>query len=241
MANQGQWALRLQGGTPTDPVLAQKFFESMPGDPKYAFGALRCGNDNNYGDNVEGISFPGGIKHIFCYEYLVIPPPTSGTITITKKVSGTPADDNPVFPFNGNISYDVNGFTLANRGSMVFYRAGGKTWSVTEGAAANYRLDGINCTSAAGTSTFTVDGSTAHIHLAAGGSRHVRVSQRLRAATRRPDDPQGDPGRRRHLLLRGDALAEPGRGPPGGGDHHPTRGAGRRRPVAAAPWRPAAT
>ena len=33
VANAGQWALRLQGGTPTDPVLAQKFFESMPGDP----------------------------------------------------------------------------------------------------------------------------------------------------------------------------------------------------------------
>lgn len=168
VANQGQWALRLQGGTPTDPVLARKFFESMPGDPTYAFGALRCGNDNNYGDNVEGISFPGGIKHIFCYEYLVIPPPTSGTITITKKVSGAPAGDNPVFPFNGSISYDVNGFTLADRGSMVFYRAGSKTWTVTEGAAANYRLDGINCTSADGTSTFTVDGSTADIHLAEG-------------------------------------------------------------------------
>ena len=169
VANQGQWALRLQGGTPTDPVLAQKFFESMPGDPAYAFGALRCGNDNNYGDNVEGISFPGGIKHIFCYEYLVLPPPTSGTITIKKHVvSGALAGDNPLFPFNGNISYDVNGFKLADGGSMVFYRAGGETWSVTEGTVANYRLDHIECTSAAGTSTFTVSGSTADVHLANG-------------------------------------------------------------------------
>ncbi len=168
VANEGQWSLRLQGGTPTDPVLAQKFFESMPGDPSYAFGALRCGNDNNYGDNVEGISFPGGIHHIFCYEYLVIPPPTSGTITIQKQVTGAPAGDNPYFPFNGNISYDVNGFQLANGGSMDFYRAGGKTWSVTEGAVANYRLDRIDCTSSAGTSTFTVSGLTADIDLAAG-------------------------------------------------------------------------
>ncbi len=168
VANQGQWALRLQGGTPTDPVLAQKFFESVPGEPSYAFGALRCGNDNNYGDNVEGISFPGGVHHIFCYEYLVIPPPTSGTITIQKQVTGAPDGDNPLFPFNGNISYDINGFKLANGGSMVFYRAGGKTWSVTEGAVANYRLDHIDCTSAAGTSTFTVSGSTADIHLANG-------------------------------------------------------------------------
>jgi uncharacterized repeat protein (TIGR01451 family) len=51
---------------------------------------------------------------------------------------------------------------------MVFYRAGGQTWNVTEGEAANYRLDRIDCTSAAGTSTFTVTGSTAQIHLAAG-------------------------------------------------------------------------
>jgi uncharacterized repeat protein (TIGR01451 family) len=168
VANQGQWALRLQGGTPTDPVLAQKFCETTPGDPSYAFGALRCGNDNNYGDNVEGISFPGDVKHIFCYEYLVIPPPTSGTITIQKQVTGAPAGDNPRFPFNGNISYDVNGFTLPDGGSMVFYRAGVKTWSVTEGAVANYRVDHIDCTSAAGTSTFTVSGSTADIHLANG-------------------------------------------------------------------------
>ena len=168
VANAGQWALRLQGGTPTDPVLAQKFFESMPGEPSHAFGALRCGNDNNYGDNVEGISFPGGIHHIFCYEYLVVPPPTSGTITIQKRVTGGPAGDNPFFPFSGDISYDVNGFQLANGGSMVFYRAGSKTWSVTEGAVANYRLDRIDCTSSAGTSTFTVNGSTAQIHLAEG-------------------------------------------------------------------------
>jgi uncharacterized repeat protein (TIGR01451 family) len=168
VANQGQWALRLQGGTPTDPVLAQKFNEGVPGEPLYGFGALRCGNDNNYGDNVEGISFPGGIHHIFCYEYLVIPPPTSGTITITKQVSGAPAGDNPLFPFNGNISYDVNGFKLANAGSMVFYRAGKKTWSVTEGAVANYRLERVDCTSAAGTSTFTYSGSSADIHLAEG-------------------------------------------------------------------------
>ncbi len=173
VANQGQWALRLQGGTPTDPVLAQKFFESMPGDPKYAFGALRCGNDNNYGDNVEGISFPGDVKHIFCYEYVVLPPPTSGTITITKKVHDAPAGDNPSFPFNGDISYDANGFQLRDRESKDFYRAGGSTWTVTEGAAANYRLDGIVCTAVnaadgPGLTTFTVTGPTAQIHLVAG-------------------------------------------------------------------------
>ena len=97
-----------------------------------------------------------------------VPPPTSGTITITKKVAGAPAGDNAAFPFNGDISYDVNGFQLRDRESKDFFRAGMKTWTVTEGDVANYRLDGINCTSATGKSTFTVNGSTAQIHLAEG-------------------------------------------------------------------------
>ena len=60
-ANQASqlWA---QGGTPTDPVLAQKF----PG-PQYGFGGLRCATDNLNGDNVEYIFFPTGVQHVFCY------------------------------------------------------------------------------------------------------------------------------------------------------------------------------
>ena len=68
-----------------------------------------------------------------------------------------------------------------------------------------------------------------------GGPCHLRLSQRLRAPTGRPDDPQGDPWRRRYLLLHGNGLADPGRGPPGAGDHHATRGAGRRGSLAAQP------
>ena len=153
------WA---QGGTQDDPVLDQRY----PG--QYGFGALRCAVDALNGDNVEYIFFPEGVHHVFCYGLYVQPPPTSGTITITKKVHDAPAGDNPSFPFSGNISYDLNGFQLRDRESKDFFRAGGSTWTVTEGDVANYRLDGINCTSAAGTSTFTVSGSTAHIHLAEG-------------------------------------------------------------------------
>ena len=153
------WA---QGGTPDDPVLNQRY----PG--QYGFGALRCAIDALNGDNVEFIFFPDGVHHVFCYGLYVQPPPTSGTITIQKKVSGAPAGENPSFPFSGNISYDALGFQLRDRESQDFFRAGGSTWTVTEGDVANYRLDGINCTSAAGTSTFTVTGPTADIHLAAG-------------------------------------------------------------------------
>ncbi len=160
------WA---QGGTPDDPVLNQRY----PG--QYGFGALRCAVDALNGDNVEYIFFPEGVHHVFCYGLYVQPPPTSGTITITKEVSGAPAGDNPAFPFSGDISYDPNGFQLHDGESKDFYRAGGATWTVTEGDVANYRLDGINCTAvgvdgAPAKTTFTVPpGSpTADIHLAEG-------------------------------------------------------------------------
>ena len=159
------WA---QGGTPTDPDLAQKF----PG-PAYGFGGLRCATDNLNGDNVEYVFFPTGVRHVFCYGLYVTPPPTSGTITIQKQVTGAPAGDNPRFPFTGSISYDPSGFQLGAGGSEDFYRAGGVVWTVTEGAVANYKLAGVSCraeTAGGGTGASTVDisNTTASIHLVAG-------------------------------------------------------------------------
>ncbi len=159
------WA---QGGTPTDPDLAQKF----PG-PAYGFGGLRCATDNLNGDNVEYVFFPAGVRHVFCYGLYVTPPPTSGTITIQKQVTGAPAGDNPQFPFNGSISYDPSGFQLGAGGSEDFYRAGGVTWTVTESTVANYKLAGLSCSAeaaggGAGASTADISGATASIHLVAG-------------------------------------------------------------------------
>jgi uncharacterized repeat protein (TIGR01451 family) len=155
-------SLWVQGGTPTDPVLAQTY----PG-PEYGFGTLRCATDNVNGDNVEYVFFPTGVRHVFCYAYYVKPPPTTGVITIRKQVTGLPAGANPAFPFNGSISFDPTGFQLKNNGSMDFYRAGGADWTVTEGAVDNYSLASLDCVSATGTSTSTYSGTTATIHLAA--------------------------------------------------------------------------
>ena len=168
------WA---QGGVPGDPVLVNKF----PG-PEYGFGALRCATDDLNGDNVEYIYFPAGVQHVFCYGIYVKPPPTSGLITIQKRVVGEPADTLPAFPFNGDLSFDPNGFNLSDGGSQDFYRAGQElqgqpvTWTVTEGAVTDYSLTSVDCTSVdvngdPGKSTVDVDGSTAHIHLVA--TEHV--------------------------------------------------------------------
>ncbi|HUA02955.1 MAG TPA: DUF11 domain-containing protein [Solirubrobacteraceae bacterium] len=160
-SNSSLW---VQGGTPTDPVLAQPY----PG-PEYGFGTLRCATDNVNGDNVEYVFFPSGVRHVFCYAYYVKPPPTTGVITIRKQVTGLPSGANPAFPFNGTISFDPSGFQLTDGASMTFYRAGGSDWTVTEGPVAGYALTSLVCTNGAGTpaSTFDISGGTATIHLAA--------------------------------------------------------------------------
>ena len=139
------WA---QGGVPGDPVLVSDF----PG-PEYGFGALRCATDDLNGDNVEYIYFPAGYKHVFCYGIYVKPPPTSGEITIQKQVVGEPVGTSPTFPFNGDLSYNPDGFNLGNGGSEDFFRAGQElngqpvTWTVTEGGVDGYRRSRPDCTS----------------------------------------------------------------------------------------------
>jgi hypothetical protein len=156
-------ALWVQGGTPTDPVLAGVF----PG-PQYGFGTLRCATDNLNGDNVEFIFFPQGVTHVFCYAYYVTPPPTAGVITIKKQVVGGPGGAS--FLFNGtgsgNLSFDPNGFSLADGGSQDFFRAGGTDWNVTESAVDNYTTS-VSCVDGSA----TIDGRTVTIHLQA--EQHV--------------------------------------------------------------------
>lgn len=156
-------ALWVQGGTPTDPVLAGLF----PG-PRYGFGTLRCATDNLNGDNVEFVFFPQGVTHVFCFAYYVTPPPTAGEITIKKQVVGGPGGAS--FLFNGtgagNLSFDPNGFTLADGQSQDFFRAGGADWNVTESAVENYDTS-ISCVNGSA----AIDGRTVTIHLQA--EQHV--------------------------------------------------------------------
>ena len=162
-ASSQLWA---QGGTPDDPVLVVPF----PG-PQYGFGTLRCATDNLNGDNVEFIYFPEGVTHVFCYAYYVKPPPTTGIITIKKQVIGAPAAS-PSFLFNGtnpgNLSFDPNGFTLADGQSTDFFRAGGVSWNVAESPVDNYETS-ISCVNADGSpaTNVAVSGRTVTIDLVA--------------------------------------------------------------------------
>lgn len=178
--------LWVQGGTPSDPVLAQEY--GGVATPRYGFAALRCSNDAWNGDNVEYIDFPTGDTHVYCYAIYVEPPPTSGTIVVRKQVTGSGSDPNSAFLFNSaslyephapdcvgslgptcDLSYDPNGFTLKHNGSVTFFRGEGQ-WTIVEGNVLGYDRTAINCTSADGSSTFTTDtgSGVTQVQLAAG-------------------------------------------------------------------------
>lgn len=136
--------LWIQGGAVDDPVLDKVY----PGT--YGFGALRCAVDNLNGDNVEFVQIPSGSRHVFCYAYYVVPPPSSGTIVIRKTIKGAP-DANESFVMAGNISYDPSGtFTLAGGQSQTFFRAetrpGEAPWTVTERVPDGWALAILKCT-----------------------------------------------------------------------------------------------
>ena len=130
---------------------------------QYGFAALRCAVDNLNGDNVEWIAYPTGGRHVFCYAYYVTPPPTSGTIVITKAVQPLDAGAPPsgTFRFDGNVSYtDDNTFSLTasvpQPGSISFVRGGvgadDPPWVVRELAQAGWLLTSLTCTSSSGAS-----------------------------------------------------------------------------------------
>ena len=166
-----QHNLWLQGGLPNDPV------ENVAHPDTYGFGALRCALDNVNGDNVEWVGFAAGERHVFCYAYYVVPPPTAGTIIITKQVPAG-VTDSETFNFAGTVSYNPGGaFSLAvNNGqsaSETFTRAAGATpWTVSEDVPVNWSLQSLVCVSADGTSTTNIAGAEAQITLTAGDTVH---------------------------------------------------------------------
>jgi uncharacterized repeat protein (TIGR01451 family) len=176
-------SLWIQGGTPTDPVLA--------GIPAFAdqfgFGALRCAIDNLNGDNVEWIQFPAGSRHVYCYAYYVTPPPTSGTIVIRKQVT-SPANADQTFTFEGNVSYTPDQrFSLAVKNgsvpSQTFFRAetgaGDAPWTVRELVPSGWDLTGLSCTHGPSTVTTNLASASVSIVLAAGDTVNCLFSDAL--------------------------------------------------------------
>lgn len=153
-------ALWVQGGDVDDPVM------DRPYPQRYGFAALRCAIDNLNGDNVESINYPQGARHVFCYAYYVVPPPTSGTIVVRKVVDDPSVTSPQPFTFQGNISYTSDHtFTESaadgRPGSTTFYRGAtgpsDEPWTFREEVPPGWSLTGLSCTSATGTSVTTTD------------------------------------------------------------------------------------
>ncbi len=178
-------SLWIQGGLPNDPVL-------YPGTGgAYGFGALRCASDNYNGDNVEWIAYPSGAQHVFCFAYYVSPPPTAGTIIVRKKTVGDPAGSSENFDFKGNISYAEGGDFSINAGGgktgqQSFARAqtlaGDEPWSFREYLPSNWVLDDLDCVSATGGSTTSVNPESlaASVRLAASDTVTCTYTNRYR-------------------------------------------------------------
>ena len=188
------WA---QGGVPSDPVLAQQF----PG-PEYGFAALRCAADAVNGDNVETIFFPAGVTHVFCYALYVVPPPTSGTITIQKRVVGAPAGENPAFHFSGPLSFDpervhagrraVQGLLPRRRPGLAGHRGRGRQLPALLGQLHRPDVIGEPRDEHLDGQRRDHDGESGRRR-----ARHLRLHQHLPAAGGRSGDRQDHPRRRR--------------------------------------------
>jgi Domain of unknown function DUF11 len=153
----GSSNLWVMGGTAAAPV----------GDAtKYAFGALRCAVDNLNGDNVEFVSYPTQVEHVYCFTYYVSPPKGSGTIIVKKHITNIP----PTTPaqtvnFRGNVSFantdpvghpDDGTFWLTSSatvdGTATFVREAGSAWNFREVPASGLATGAASCTSAGGPS-----------------------------------------------------------------------------------------
>jgi hypothetical protein len=109
--------LWVQGGTPDQPV------QSGSG-----FGALRCAVDGHTGGNVQWVTFPAGVRHVFCFAYYVRSPGATGTVTVRVKPS-RPIGYPRRIGFQSDLSHAPEGkFGLTTTGDAVdtsFTRAAG--------------------------------------------------------------------------------------------------------------------
>lgn len=186
-------ALWVQGGTPTAPLNNRQ--------EEFGFASLRCANDALNGDNVEQIGWPSGVRHVFCYTFLVTPPPESATITVTKRLApGTPGSGSFLFEGDNdssNISYEdtdgngVNDFRLAGvtdgrPQSKTFVRGatrsdeGDLPWTFAEQSQPSWELVGPPvCTSQNGQSTFAVNGPRVAVTLSPGDNVVCTYTNRI--------------------------------------------------------------
>ena len=210
VANEGQWALRLQGGTPTDPVLAQKFFESMPGDPVVCVRGAALRQRQQLRGQRRGHLLPGRHQAHLLLRVPGAPAaderddhhPEAGHRRAGRRQPALPVQREHLLRRQRLQAGErrVDGLLPRGRQDLERHRGHGGQLSAGSHRLHQRRWD----------EHFHGQRVDRRYPSGEGGSCHLRLCERLRAPARRSDDPQGDPWRRRHLLLRGNAS--PSRG-----------------------------
>ncbi|GII21152.1 hypothetical protein Pme01_07490 [Planosporangium mesophilum] len=158
--------LWVQGGTPDRPV----------GDGS-GFGALRCAVDGRTAGNLQWLSFPSGVRHVFCYAYYVKGAAAGGTVTVRMRTTRPVGYPQPV-PFVSGLTNATDGqFSLAGSGEPVeaSFTRPPASYQVTPRVPAGWRVAGVTCgasrsdgRSAASRSSVDAATATASVALAAG-------------------------------------------------------------------------
>jgi hypothetical protein len=140
--------LWVQGGSPDQPVQSG-----------YGFGALRCAVDGRTGGNIQWVTFPAGVRHVFCYAYYVKGPVETGTITVRMRPS-RPVGYPQRVAFQSDLSRSGDGsFNLSSSNDAVeasFARpAGSHPYTVRAQPPDGWRVSGLTCAATKGSSATT--------------------------------------------------------------------------------------
>jgi hypothetical protein len=152
--------LWVQGGTPTDPLLAK----ALPG---YGFGALRCAADGHAGGNVQWLGFPAGVRHVLCFAYYVKQAQSPATLVVKARTSA-PAGYPQRFAFDASASYaaDKRIYADPTTDATLVRTSGGAPATVVSRTPAGWTLTDLSCSkSGAGRSLTATDVPTGTLTL----------------------------------------------------------------------------
>jgi hypothetical protein len=153
--------LWVQGGTPTEPQPAG-----------LALSVLRCGLDTRSAGNTAWVSFPDGVRHVFCFAYYVRSPAAVGTVIVrahSTRTTGFPQR----FAFSSTLS-PAGSFTVAGgAGEASFVRVADPTRYVLQPKLpAGWQVPGVVCTGG----TASVDQTTGRAEIVVSAGRTIVCS-----------------------------------------------------------------
>ncbi len=120
----------------------------------YGFGVLRCSVDGRTGGNLQWLSFPSGIRHVFCYAYYVKNPGDPGIVTIRMSLT-KPVGYPQKLPFRSDLSLAPEGrFALTGDAATASFTRVAGSYTVLAQPPTGWRVADLSCV---GSDKATVD------------------------------------------------------------------------------------